>query len=578
MRNVCFILFFCSSFTSFWSQKLPVIKPEEIKDKGKNKTYYYLKDGYKYIPNSKIIDWYASFEKIQMNEEFNPQKMYFVENSKFLNGKKNGEFDISLIVLSKKETSLGPVYWLSEGQQIMTGNYLNNQLNGVISTLTFIDFKSVTGVLNILYSDGKISNQTIVYPNTIVCENSPYYDLKLELKPTVVFENGSVKELVHIEKNELPYKKLFLGDKIRTIRYTHDPLCFNSFSFKTSSYMKDVMNVNVNKFSIEMYTEKLVSGNLMLDGNYRLYRPRSNDKTFDTLQLVATYTYLDGKRNGLARIWDETKNGLAGHSPMIEQSYKNDLLHGESKLFFSDGKIALQANFKNGFLFGEVKSYTNGPNFKVYSLDGIARRSENGEGGILMINHINESRKWGNELIESVALIKERNGKITEFTDYGLFSKAFYVVDSLKIDNGTFIKYSKVKDYVSVYNNNFEIVKKYYDPKDPSKTVELLYIDEAGKQVYSLTQAVSAITESKKALQKEADKINNQIVRCHYCNVEAKLGTTVSNGDCDCYKVNKNGVKESTSLYIREVWPFCSRKCLADWEKQMCKRNGYLSE
>jgi antitoxin component YwqK of YwqJK toxin-antitoxin module len=218
------------------------------------------------------------------------------------------------------------------------------------------------------------------------------------LVPSVKFENGTVKELNHIEKDEFPYKKVFNADQIITMRYTHDPLCFNSFSFKTNSYLKDVMNLNVNKFGIEVFTEKLDVGKTYLEGSYRLFLPMGNSKTFDTTKLVANYKYLNGQRNGLAQIWYESDNGLKGDNPTIEQNYKNDLLHGESRLFFSDGKVALQANFINGYLCGETKTFANGPNFKVYSLDGISRRSTDGFGGVLLVYHINESHKFSIEL------------------------------------------------------------------------------------------------------------------------------------------------------------------------------------
>ena len=122
--------------------------------------------------------------------------------------------------------------------------------------LTFIDFKSQTGILNLQYQNGQLTNQTVTYPYPILCERSLYSDVKLVLVPSVKFENGTVKELNHIEKDEFPYKKVFNADQIITMRYTHDPLCFNSFSFKTNSYLKDVMNLNVNKFGIEVFTEK----------------------------------------------------------------------------------------------------------------------------------------------------------------------------------------------------------------------------------------------------------------------------------------------------------------------------------
>lgn len=577
MRNFLFFII----LTLNWfitAQKLPTIKPEELKSKGKNKIYYSLKNGYKYIPNTKIIDWYASLEKIQISEEYDSKKMYFVESAKYLDGQKNGEFEISLLSLKNKETSLGTIYWLAESEAVMSGNYTNNFLNGTVAMLTFIDFKSQTGILNLQYQNGKLTNQTVTYPYPILCERSPYSDVKLVLVPSVKFENGTVKELNHIEKDEFPYKKVFNADQIITMRYTHDPLCFNSFSFKTNSYLKDVMNLNVNKFGIEVFTEKLDMGKTYLEGSYRLFLPMGNSKTFDTTKLVANYKYLNGQRNGLAQIWYETDNGLNGDNPTIEQNYKNDLLHGESRLFFSDGKVALQANFINGYLCGETKTFANGPNFKVYSLDGISRRSTDGLGGVLLVYHINESHKFSNELNESINLIKEKKGKISENTGYKLFSKANYVIDSTTTSNGNIVKYSKVKDYVSIYNNEFEIVKKYFDKNDPSKPTEILYIDETGKQVYSLTQAISEVNAASKVLQKEADKVNNQIVICHYCNTQVKLGNSVSNGDCDCFTVKNNGVKEKISIYVREIWPFCSRKCLTDWEKQTCKKNGYTWE
>lgn len=578
IKNISIILLLFP-FTLILSQKLPTIKVDEIKPKGKNKIYYYLKDGYKYIPNTKIIDWYASLEKINTNEEYNPKKMYFVEHCKYEGGLKNGEFDISLITLSRKETTTiaGTIYWLSEGQQVLFGNYENNYLSGKVSVLTYVDFKEITGYLTIDYVAGKISNQTVNYPSAITYERSPYYDLKLSLVPQVTFENGQVKEISHIESTELPSKKVYFNEGVFVTRYTFSPSCFNNYRFEVPSRVKEILNYNTNKFSIESFLDKSPNQTGKIEGEYRLFLPRANDMVLDTSYLVATFVYRNGLRDGLAQIWDESKNGKNGDSPYIEHRYTNDLLHGESKLFFPDHKVSLLANFNNGYVVGEVKSFSNGSAYLVFALDGIIRRTVD-EGGVLSINQVNEKHGWSNELYESIELIKNKKGVINENDEYCLYSKANYVIDSTKISSGKYVKFSKVKDYVSVYNGKFEILKKFYEKEDPSKLKELSYIDETGKTVYSLSQAVSEVNAAKKILQNEADKVNNQIVRCHYCNIEAKLGTTISNGDCDCIKLDKLGNKQKTSLYIREVWPFCSRKCLVDWEKSICIKNGYTRE
>ena len=583
IKKLSFFLATILHFISF-SQKLPTIKVDEIKAKGNNKIYYYLKDGYKYIPNTKIIDWYASIEKLTSDEEYNPKKTYFVEKCKFDGGVKNGEFKISILNCNQKETTsgFGTFYWLAEGQNVMSGTSFNNQLTGNVSILTFTDFDKTTGFLSIKYEFGKIANQIVSYPFALQFMNVPFdlttpRDLNLSLIPQVIFENGVVKEITHIEASVTPYIKVFSAEGIHITKYTFSPICFNEYRFETPANIKEALKYNVNKYAIESYLYRSFDGSKKIEGEYRLFMPAANDKIFDTSRLVASYLYKNGSRNGLSRIWDVSKNGKKGELPYIEQNYRNDLLHGEAKLFFSDHKVAVQASFQDGYVIGEVNSYSNSSKYKVFSLDGIVRRTSD-NGGVHSIEQINEKHDFNDELFETIKIIRDSKGTIKEYEDYSLYSKAFYILDSIKISSGKYVKFSKVKDYVSVYNSKFEILKKYYESTDPSKIKELSYIDETGKLVYSLSQAISDVNASKKILQNAADKINNQIVICHYCNVKAKFGSTVSNGDCNCVKTDRYGNKEKTSLYIREVWPFCSRKCLTEWEKSMCIKNGYSFE
>jgi hypothetical protein len=579
MKKILLMLFLVISNLAFM-QKLPELNVKPIKEKGKAKIYYALKSELVYFQNTKLIDWQGSLEKLESSETYNPNKQYFIESCKFSDGKKNGPFTISQVKLNEIKTNFGSVYNLSDGSEIITGNYLNNRFNGEIKFLTFIDLDSKEGYVQLDYENGKIKDQILKYPNPI--SNILGGNLNFSLVPIISFKNGKVSECIHMEKQGLPYY-LSVKDNntISYIRYTNSPICYNSFSFLDGKDKgKNLINLNTNTLSIESYTMEYDSDKkkYLFEGSYRLFA--KTDKLFDTTRLVAQYNFTKGKRNGVSKIWDISKNGNNGDKPYIISNYKDDLLDGKSEMYFSDGKVAVSANFSKGYLEGEAVSYYNSPAFKVFKLENAVSRWIDG-GGVLLIHQIGD---FGDDDIGNVSLIREKGGVTDDFNGYGIYSKMNYKIDSIyNKSNGRWDKGSIVTEDYYNFNNNQIIVKYIIDKKEPWKNKNTIWYDKNGKIVYSLEKLVEDLNQAKERLAKEKEEKNNSIVSCEMCGKKIKFGESkiLYENEVRCFdngkRVNLDILPRYSGMKFLEK-PYCTEKCKIDASKECCRISGYKTE
>jgi antitoxin component YwqK of YwqJK toxin-antitoxin module len=177
-------------------------------------------------------------------------------------------------------------------------------------------------------------------------------DFNIDFESYFMIKNGKAKESV-VLKDNLPLKLTLNENSSYTmLYYTEKPQCYNEFVYltedeKNNNKLRSIINLNTNNFSLEKY--ELLSkpnGDLFIEGQYRLFKPVG--KLFDTTFLWAEYHYENGLKNGVARIWDAEKNGKENIAPMIVQNYMNDYLDGEANHYYSDGTLAVNANFNMG--------------------------------------------------------------------------------------------------------------------------------------------------------------------------------------------------------------------------------------
>jgi antitoxin component YwqK of YwqJK toxin-antitoxin module len=530
------------------------VKP--IKENGKSKIYYELLN-YKFIPNTQIIDWHSSLRKIENKEAFNPKSTYLIENAKYENGKKNGEFTLTLCQLNVNAAQTG--YYLSDVLDVAKGNYINDQYDGTITIYSLIDMKEKTGYINLEFLKGQIKDQTLKYPEVLTRQVGK---TSFSFTPTIVFKNGKVSEIFSCDV--YPYYKKYVESLVYTSQYNGKPLCFNQFSFISQvnqQYInsKSLIDLNVNNLALEVFMSEINNaGEEQINGSYRLFK--ANSAFFDTSTLISNFNYLDGKRNGEAIIWDISKNGKNGDSSLIKLNYKNDLLDGTCYLYYPDGKLAVSAIFDKGFPIGEAISYYNPPNNKVFLLKTVIPRWVD-NGGILMINQIGD---WSDVDQEAINTIREKGGRISDLSGYGKFSSVNYELDSMKT-NGKWFKGSVASNDVSWFNNGKLMVTLYINKEKPTEYTDIKYYDETGKEVYSLIKA-------KEDLKKDYAEKANEKTSCIWCQKEFRFGDRFILDDCTCFS-KEDGSEHSVILWSSKF--FCSRDCRMKYEQEQCRKNGY---
>ena len=540
---------------------------KQIKENGKAKIYYELKQ-YQYIPHTKIIDWKNSIRKIESQEPFKEKSIYLIENVKFEDGKKNGAFELSLCKLNVNQAMTG--CYLTELVNVVKGQYVNNEYDGAISVYSFIDLKEKEGYLTLQYLNGKISDQILRYPYPITCTIG---SKNFSITPQIVFKNGKVDEILSCET--YPFYKKFNGSIIFNARYNGKPICFNQFSFlKTSDQQKNnfksLIDLNVNTLTLEVFNSDLSGANEKIVGNYRLFKVNDNI-FFDTSILISSYQYIDGKRNGKALIWDISKNGKSGDNPYIQLNYLDDLLNGVSQQYYPDGKLAISANFSKGYLVGETTTYYNMPNYKVFTVEPLVPRWVD-NGGILMINQIG---KWGDQDQEFIKSIKEKNGDISELNGHGLYSKTFFVLDSMQSNGVWYTGSIAFKEY-TVFNSGKPMVTFTMNNEKKGQYSEIRYFDTNGKQVYSLRKAKEELLVKLDQLEKERIKKDNSIINCNWCKKSFRFGDRINLQECHCFdRTDSHSINLWVDLYSDKGLDFCSKDCRMKYEEECCRRNGY---
>jgi antitoxin component YwqK of YwqJK toxin-antitoxin module len=371
-----------------------------------------------------------------------------------------------------------------------------------------------------------------------------------------------------LEKNGLPYYYIYNGNKsIRCLKYTLKPACYNDFSFlESKDEGKNLIDLNTNNLSIEHYNAIYDDSKkkYKIEGSYRLFA--ISDNLFDTTKLVAEYNYLEGKRNGTAKIWDVNKNGHNGDLPMIISTFKDDLLDGSSQFMYADGKVAVQANFIKGFPIGEAISFYNSPNFKVFDLKSLVPRWID-NGGILMIYHIG---KFSDSDTENIKTIRSKGGKISDLNGYGIYCKINYKLDSMQT-NGVWYKGSVASSDFALYNNGKVMVDFLINKEKLGEYRNIIYKDESGKEVYSLKEAQKEVEDVLQKKLNEIEKQNNNLITCQWCNKQIKYGNRVETDECHCFE--RSSGKNSSVLHFKPK-VFCSNDCRAKHEKDCCISNG----
>ncbi len=506
----------------------------------------------------------------------NGHKVVF-ETCEYVNGKKTGEFKIQLCELNFNEA-----YYLD----IISGNYSNDLFEGdIIYCLDTTSYSTgsigrsandIKPMLTIKYINGKINDQV-----TSSNSGKRYYHQFIEggkyIKDHFEGISGHFKTSYSF-KSEKIIESYFLNNSFPCyfktnetngffIKYTEIPLCYNSYSFLTKDEISkgNLINLNTNGPSIEYIPFKINNNESIINGNYRLFKPNIN--LMDTNFLWASYHYSEGKRNGTAEIWDQEKNGKQILSPFIRLNFKHDKLNGVSEMFYPDHKLAVSAEFKNGFVDGEVISYNNPPNHYPFEPEYHIKAWVH-SGGILSIHQIGDFKK---NIDEHFKLIIENGGTFEEPKQYEQYTKIRYKLDSIS-SNGTWFKGSVPSEDFYYFCNSKPILKYFINEEKTNVPKDLFFFDSKGNVVYSLSKAKGDIIKRQIEIEAEKQKHLNTEVKCASCNNKLQIKNAKENwGGCNC--VQNNG--KNIEVYGTVKTYFCSIQCKINYEKDCCKRNGY---
>jgi hypothetical protein len=536
------LLFLGILFSNFtFLQTLPKIDVKPSKEKGKVKIYYRLKSELKYIPNTKLIDWQNSLEKLESPEVYNTKKKYFVENCIYKDGKRNGEFFLSELKFQNNK--------LIAGSGFIQGIYLNDKFDGKVKFVNSTD--GYRKIVEIEYKQGSIADQQVLL-------TSIYSKYTIEYLIKYTFKNGVVSEInADSEKKDIKFYHKINGD-----------FCLNRKYYIVSDWLS---------YWLEYYTQDLpdyASYNfkepLVKEGEIRVFMGNTQ-KTFDTTNLVAIINVTNGGiRNGLSQFYD---NGKLKE----ECNFKNGFVDGKCVRYFKDGKIEIESLFSDGYI-KEVSFYSDGSDFNTNYINykGIPRaNSQPFTSESIPFSYISDtyqgkriSRFFLDQLVleenkyqTNFEIIKASGGKISAASGPQLLYKLNFISDE---------KYSYVQEY-SWLNNGKPMVT-YIVDKDKHDLKDVLWKDETGKIVYSLNKKLEADKKAK-------ETINNSIVNCSFCSKKIKFGDAViTGGDCNCFEY-KNGEKKKihVGIFLKETY-FCSRKCVSDFERDCCRKNGFSFE
>ncbi len=130
-------------------------------------------------------------------------------------------------------------------------------------------------------------------------------------------------------------------------------------------------------------------------------------------------TSKDGKRNGLTQKFDGETGSL-----IVEESFKDDVLHGKQTFFFDNGQPKEVGNFENGILVGDVLTYNESGTLTLKS-PYIKKDS------ISVLEGLLEKYYSNGQLQEKVTYVNnEENGPFEEYHENGqLAAKGNYRLD-----------------------------------------------------------------------------------------------------------------------------------------------------
>lgn len=358
------------------------------------------------------------------------------------------------------------------------------------------------------------------------------------------------------------------GDLI-LIQRTDKPVCYNYFSFlndeeRRKNSNRSIINLNTNKLAVEVatVTYSKVYG-FKKNGSYRLFKPGNtlNDTSF----LWASYYFANDLRHGLAEIWDENKNGKNSISPFIKMNFRNDKLHGYSEMFYPDGKLAVSAEFKNGYVDGEVIAYNYPPNYYPFEPEYLIKAWVH-TGGILSINQIG-----GFKEVSSIKTISEKGGVVEDPLIYEMYTKVMYKVDSLKT-NDVWFKGSVPKDDFYQYLNGKPITKYIISKEKSWIPDDIYYFESNGTIVYSLKKAKGDFLQKAAEIEAKHQVYLNTEMTCASCSKKVLIKNSKENwGGCNCIENNGSPIE----VYGTVKTFFCSIKCKILFEIDCCKKNGY---
>lgn len=216
------------------------------------------------------------------------------------------------------------------------------------------------------------------------------------------------------------------------------------------------------------YNEK---GILTAEGNRRNFELDSTWNFYnDSSKLVLQINYRNGKKEGIRRSFRSGE--------IMEENFSNDIKHGLTTTYYTDGKIWKTVNFNNGLEEGISREYAN---------DGtIITLVEYRRGFIIDRENINRLDKnghkqgrWkffyddGNIKLEGIYRNDKRNGYFKEYDEKGmLVNISKYVDDILQEEAPELVKLDVKTDYftngkpktVASYKGNIpEGIRRDYD-------------------------------------------------------------------------------------------------------------------
>lgn len=559
-------------------------------------TNVYLLNKITYKQNSDIPDWEKSLTPFQGNYQnvvtafsgipnslqyFRPVMPYDVamrvvfETCEYVDGKKTGQFNIQLCEL------VGGSWEESLFTEIISGTFLNDKFEGKIeysidTTSTWKKFQvpEKTPSISLMFQDGILLDQTVSCNDGIrfymqFDENgsdSNFQEYKGKYKTTYVFKSGKITEALYLN-NKFPCYFYSNGNTGYNLRYTNYPICYNSYSFLTQEEKEKFkasglgfIDLNTNRYSIEYVPLILKSDEILINGNYRLFKPMAN--LADTSFLWASYHFSEGKRNGIAEIWDYSKNGKEKLIPFIRLNFLDDKLNGISEMFYPDHKLAVSAEFKNGLPSGWCKAYNNAPNSYPF-IPNFTVNAYLHSGGILSIHQIG---KFGKDLDKDIEIAQKHGSDIVNPKGYELCSEILYRIDSAYTGK-TLYRGSVIASDFYRFSNGKPVVKFVVNPLNPREFADEIWFNSSGKIVHSLS-------EEKRKREQESFERQNTVVTCDVCKKNVLNKDSYFLWNCNCKKSNGANV-EFTRF---ETNKFCSIQCKHLFLKDYCSNRGLKFE